>query len=90
MFTIKVKKSAVKSIKELSGREKERVREVINTIELDPVPFKKYDLKKLKGRQDTYRIRAVRIRIVYEVKLLERLIIIDYIGFREKAYWGRG
>lgn len=47
MFTIKVKKSAVKSAKELSGKEKERVREGINTIEFDPVPFKKYDLKKL-------------------------------------------
>ncbi|MDI6655439.1 MAG: hypothetical protein QME59_06090, partial [Candidatus Hydrothermarchaeota archaeon] len=67
MFTIKVKKSAVKSAKELSSKEKERVREVINTIEADPIPFKKYDLKKLKGRQDTYRIRVGKIRITYEV-----------------------
>ncbi len=38
MFTIKVKKSAVKSAKELSSKEKERVREVINTIEVVPTP----------------------------------------------------
>ena len=52
----------------------------------DPIPFRKVDVCKLKSYDNTYRIRAGNLRIVYEVLWTERTIIIHYIGHREKAY----
>ena len=86
MFKIRFKSRVLKSAKKLSKKEKGRVKEVINTIEFDPLPFRKYDIQKLSGHQDTYRIRIGRVRITYEVDPKERLIIVHYIGYRSGAY----
>ncbi len=86
MFKIRFKSRVLKSAKKLSKEEKEKIREVINTIEFDPLPFRKYDIQKLKGHQDIYRIRIGKVRITYEVDLKEKLIIVHYIGYRSGAY----
>ena len=52
----------------------------------DPIPFRKFDVAKLKGYENTYRIRIGNLRIVYEVNWDEKRILIHFIGPREKAY----
>ncbi|MFQ6055193.1 MAG: type II toxin-antitoxin system RelE/ParE family toxin, partial [Methanosarcinales archaeon] len=60
--------------------------EMLDILESNPLPFKKYDLKKLKGYQDTYRIRIGDLRIVYEINFTKKHIVIHFIGTRSKAY----
>ena len=65
---------------------KARIREVLLTIKNDPVPYKRFDVVKLKGYRNVYRIRIGSIRIVYEVDWEGRRIILHYVGSRKGAY----
>jgi len=50
------------------------------------IPFRGVDVCKLKGYDNTYRIRVGKLRMVYEVLWAERTIMIHYIGSRKRAY----
>jgi len=55
-------------------------------LKIDPIPFRKADVSKLKGYDNIYSIRVEDLRIVYEVLWADRIITVHYIGAREKAY----
>ena len=86
MFTISIKRKALRRLEGLDEKRKQRIREIITILKEDPVPFKRADVIKLAGYQDTYRIRVGQYRIVYTVSWKERIITIHYIGPRERAY----
>jgi len=86
MFKVEAKKRTLKILKTLSEERKNKIKEVITTLKSDPIPFKKFDVAKLKGYDNTYRIRIGNLRIVYEVNWDEKRILIHFIGPREKAY----
>jgi len=86
IFSIKIKKHALKYLKSLDKKRKSRLSELISTLKTDPVPFKAFDVAKLKGYDNFYRIRLGDLRIVYEVLWKEKRIVIHFIGPREKAY----
>ena len=52
----------------------------------DLIPFRKFDVVKLRGYENTYRVRVGDLRIVYEVKWDGKRILIHFIGPREKTY----
>ena len=52
----------------------------------NPVPAELYDVKKLKGYRDTYRVRIGDVRIIYEISWDETTVNVLYIGPRESAY----
>ncbi len=52
-----------KLLNKLSGGEKKKVKSVLKQIEKGD--FKSLDLKKLKGRNDIYRVRKSSIRIIF-------------------------
>jgi len=62
------------------------VEDALKTLQTKPVPARIYDVKKMRGIQDTFRIRVGDTRIVYTVIKAQNQIIIHYIGSREKAY----
>lgn len=86
MFTIRIKRKALRNLEKIDSAMKQRVKSVILLLKDDPVPFKKADISKLRGCNNTYRIRLVNIRIVYEVLWNEKTILIHYVGLRKKAY----
>ena len=86
MFTIKIKRKALKNLEKTGNKQKQNIKAVILILKSDPIPFKKTDVCKLKGYDNTYRIRIGTLRIVYEVLWKEKTILIHYIGAREKAY----
>lgn len=88
MFEVNAKNSVFKAINKLEPKRKERVREVTLTLKENPVPFKIYDVAKLKGYANMYRIRIGNLRIVYEVSWVNRKIIIHRIEPREGVYEG--
>lgn len=86
MFTVEVKRRALRKLEELDEKRKKRLEEIIILLKDDPIPFRKVDLSKLKGYENIYRIRVGDLRLVYAVLWTERKILVHYIGPREKAY----
>ena len=86
MFSIRVKRKQLRLIESLNPSQKESVKKAISLLKLDPVPIKSLDIIKLKGYQNGYRIRIGHVRIVYFVNWDEKLIEIQFIGLRGKAY----
>jgi len=86
MFNIKIKRKALRKLTKLDGKRKRRIKRTVLILKNDPIPFRKLDVCKLRGYDNTYRIRVGNLRIVYEVLWDKRTIIIHYIGQRGKAY----
>jgi mRNA interferase RelE/StbE len=86
MFTINIKRKALKKLAKLNPKQKQHIEHIILILKNDPIPYKKTDICKLQGYKNTYRIRTGNIRIVYQVQWNEKTILISYIGPREKAY----
>ena len=86
MFEIKIKRKALRALAKIDRKQKRKIKSVILILKNNPIPFKKADICKLKGCNNTYRIRIGTIRIVYEVLWNEKTILIHYVGRREKAY----
>jgi len=86
MFRVEAKRKALRALERLNRERKGRIKEVILTLKNDPIPFRKLDVVKLRGYENTYRIRVGDLRIVYEVSWDERRILIHFIGPRERAY----
>ena len=85
-FEVKPKKSALKFILSLDHKQKARIEEAVLKLKEEPVPAGVYDVIKLAGYENHYRIRVGQIRITYEVRWIDKLIIIHYIGWRGGAY----
>jgi mRNA interferase RelE/StbE len=85
-YELKPSKDSIKFVKRLDVKLKNKLEALFKILKLNPLPFKEYDLKKLKGTKNFYRIRIGKIRIIYEIRELEQKIYIHFIGYREKAY----
>jgi mRNA interferase RelE/StbE len=86
LFNIAIAKQAQKSSKKLPEHFKRRLIELLLILRENPVPAEYYDVKKLKGLTDTYRIRLGDFRIVYEIVWNKAAVNVLYIGTRENAY----
>lgn len=65
---------------------KKNIKNLLSILKEEPVPIKSADIAKLKGFENIYRIRIGKIRVVYEVKWREKIILIHRISFRKGAY----
>ena len=54
-----------KALKKLTPRERERIKDILTAIKSRRL--KNLDVKKLKGREDVFRVRKGKIRIVYRI-----------------------
>ncbi len=86
LFQIKVKRKAARTLERLPEHYRFRVLEVLDKLRTNPIPFRDYDIKKLKGFDDTFRIRLGDIRVVYTINWSSKTITVHFIGPRERAY----
>jgi mRNA interferase RelE/StbE len=86
LFSIKVEKKAEKSYKKMPEFYRRSIYEMGKILEINPVPSDRYDVTKLGGYQDAYRIRVGGIRISYEVSWTTKQVRIFEIKWRGKAY----
>ena len=82
-YRIEVTPRARKDLKALPKRERQRVAEQIDILKTDPRPT---GCKKLKGREDFYRIRVGNYRVVYQIENEILLILIVRVGDRKEIY----
>lgn len=83
MFIVELSRRARKELDLLGD---ERVKEILENLKLDPVPAKFYDVRKLEGVKDSFRIRVGKIRILYTIVWKDKVILVSRIEKRETAY----
>lgn len=81
-FSVRLNNKAEKQFQGLESDFKERARQLFFDLEQAPVPFKKYDLKKIKGEANTYRIRLSRFRVLYTIFHEEKIVRVTKIERR--------
>jgi len=86
MFEIHFSTKAKKDLDKIEERYKRRVAEVIRILMVDPIPTRLFDVKKLAGTENAFRIRIGKIRIVYTILWKDKVILISRIGFRGRVY----
>ncbi|MBO3755352.1 MAG: type II toxin-antitoxin system RelE/ParE family toxin [Candidatus Brockarchaeota archaeon] len=65
-FKVVLTRQALKGFEKLPPKIKQRVSEALDVLVRTPVPFKSFDVNKLKDYRNTYVIRVSRWKIVYE------------------------
>ena len=73
-----------KALKKLAAGEKEIVKEILAKI--DSLDFNGLNIKKLKGRQDIYRVRKGKIRIIYRLNDDNRVIVLTLERRNDNTY----
>ena len=81
-YEVEIKKSALKSLKDIPRKEQLRVFGVIDSLSENPLPPKAL---KLTGR-DGYRIRVGKYRIIYTFNNRIFKVLVIHIGYRKNAY----
>lgn len=73
-----------KALKKMVAGEKEIVKAIL--VKIDRLDFNGLDIKKLKGRQDIYRVRKGKIRIIYRLNDDNRLIVLTLERRNDNTY----
>ncbi len=86
MYTLKIHKKAVKFFKSRSISEKGLIKIKLNLLKENPYSHPQLDIKKLKGSEDVFRLRIGKIRIIYQIKHDDLLILVISAGARGDVY----
>ena len=86
MYRVILTKNASKGLDKAPVHIKTKAIQVIDALQDSFAPVKLFDVKKLKGMQDTFRIRLGDWRIIYEFKRKESMVLVYEIVPRGSAY----
>jgi mRNA interferase RelE/StbE len=85
MYQVYVTSRARKQLR-IDSQHHTRIKEFLISLQSNPIPHKIYDIVKMGGRVDTYRIRIGDIRVMYEVNLHDKEINVLAIMPRSSTY----
>lgn len=68
MYEVICNTKAKKEYRKLPEKIKQTFERVMLTLKENPYPFKEYDLKKMEGSENIFRIRAGDYRLIYSVE----------------------
>jgi mRNA interferase RelE/StbE len=81
-FQVIIKRSAMKSLEQVSNPYYDLIKEAIYALADDPRPM---GYKKLRGREG-YRIRVGQYRVIYDIRELVLIVEVIAIGHRKDVY----
>ncbi len=84
MYRVVLTNRASKGLERAPEHVREKAVEAIDTLQYTFAPVKLFDVKKLKGIEDTFRIGDW--RIIYELRRREATIVVLDIASRGSAY----
>ena len=67
LFEVRFSNKAEKALNSCNEKLRNRLKELFFKLQDAPVPAREYDLKKISGTDDTYRIRFSSYRVTYTV-----------------------
>jgi len=86
LYRVVLTNRAVKGLDAAPPHIQRRVPEVLDALRETFAPVKLFDVKKLKGEDDTFRIRLGGWRVIYELRRKESTIVVLDITSRGSAY----
>lgn len=86
VFKVFFHRKAMKNLYKLPKNVLGRMYVLFNDLGTIPVPWKTWDIKGLRGIDDSYRVRIGQYRVIYSVNRETHEIIIQKIATRKKAY----
>jgi len=84
MYSIQVKKSALKELGQISPPYNKKIIEAIDSLATNPRPE---GVKKLKG-EEAFRIRIADYRVIYTIEDVIKIVEVQRIRHRKDAYKG--
>jgi mRNA interferase RelE/StbE len=84
MFDVRLSRDAEKSYGKAETKLKERLNELFSILSQNPVPVNGYDVKKMSGRNNEYRIRLSNYRIIYRVDWDNTIVRIGIIERKDE------
>jgi mRNA interferase RelE/StbE len=84
-YRIRVHRRVERALEELPVHISDRVSELIDELRRDPVP-RNFDVEKIKGMADTYRVRVGDYRVLYSVDRKGHEVTVFKVASRGKAY----
>jgi mRNA interferase RelE/StbE len=85
-FVVKAKSKALKKLEKFPKGIRKRIEELILTLKENPLPYLRFDLAKMKGYEDTYRIRIGKVRIIYRIDFRNKIIEVLDSDYRGRVY----
>ncbi len=82
-YQVNFQSSVEKDLRKLSSENCDRLLTRIEELANDPLPVQSI---RLKGTEGLYRIRVGDYRIIYEVDLPAKIILIHYVRHRREVY----
>jgi len=83
LYEIVFQPSVEKDFRKLSPENIDRIMVRIEELANQPLPAQ---VVKLKGTEGLYRIRVGNYRIIYEIDIISRCILIHYVRHRREVY----
>lgn len=83
IYEVKFTKGARKMFRKLSQELQDRIQTKIDELAIEPRP---HGVKKLKGEENSYRIRVGDYRIIYEIFDAILLVSVVEVGHRSNVY----
>ncbi len=83
-YEVIITKSALKGLKFLQKGTRKKIMELLVYLKEHPIPAHRYDVKKLKGTENTYRIRIGKYRVIYGIE--GETVQILAVSHRKSAY----
>lgn len=82
-YEIEWKHSAEKELRSIDRQYIPRILETVESLADNPFPLQH---RKLHGVESSYRIRVGDYRVIYQVNLEEKLVVIYHVRHRKEAY----
>jgi len=89
MFEIYLSNISLKALKRLDKGLVEQIRTLLLNLETSPLPIKGYDVRKIRGAEDIYRVRISEYRSVYKIEWEMREINVIKITKRDENTYKR-
>ena len=82
LYSVLLSNTAKKQLPQLEPKMRGRVTQLFKRLEEVSVPYKDYDMRKIEGRDETYRVRLSSFRVLYRVLHAEKTVWIEKIERR--------
>lgn len=85
-FRIVIHPKVIRKISKLPKSHQKKTADLIEILKISPIPYKRFDIKKIRGFDNIFRVRFGDYRLVYEIDKEEKTIFILKLEKREKIY----
>ena len=85
-YGVLIHRNVLKRLRNAPENVREKFGELVEELKFNPVPSEKLDVKKLKGMENTFRVRLGEYRVIYELHRRKLLILVIKFGKRENVY----